>query len=143
MALHVRLDIPPIPQLLEAAAEGLVLTNVALFEMAHRRGVELPPLYQSGIVYRPEPAGREWWETAHDLLDVVPDRSGDCEDLAAYRAAELRYFEGEHARVVIVRTPRGSFHAVVEREDGSLEDPSRFCLAIETASNPRRHRWPS
>lgn len=141
MALHVRIDLPPVPQLIEAAAEGLVQTNVALFQMAHDRGVDLPPLYESGIVYRPEPTGREWWETAHDLLDVVPDRSGDCEDLAAYRAAELRFFDGEHAIVAIVTTPRGSFHAIVQREDGSYEDPSRFLLAIETA-NPRhsRHR---
>lgn len=137
MALHVRLDVPPIPRLIEAAAEGLVLTNVELFQMAHERGVDLPPLYESGIVYRPEPSGREWWETAHDLLDVVPDRSGDCEDLAAYRAAELRFFDGENARVVIVRTPRGSFHAIVEREDGSLEDPSRVVIGIE-AADPRR-----
>jgi hypothetical protein len=138
MALHVRLDIPPVPRLLEAAAEGLVETNVALFEMAHERGVDLPPLYDSGIVYRPEPPGREWWETARDLLDVVPDRSGDCEDLAAYRAAECRFYEDDHARVVIIRTPRGSFHAVVEHEDGELEDPSRIAYAIETA-NPH-HR---
>lgn len=141
MALHVRIDLPPVPQLIEAAAEGLVQTNVALFQMAHERGVDLPPLYESGIVYRPEPTGREWWETAHDLLDVVPDRSGDCEDLAAYRAAELRFFDGEHATVAIVTTPRGSFHAIVQREDGSLEDPSRFLLAIETSQpRQRRHR---
>lgn len=141
MALHVRIDLPPVPQLIEAAAEGLVQTNVALFAMAHARGVDLPPLYNSGIVYRPEPPGREWWETAHDLLDVVPDRSGDCEDLAAYRAAELRFFDGEPASVAIVTTPRGSFHAIVQRADGSFEDPSRLVLAIETANHrPFRYR---
>lgn len=140
MALHVRLDIPPVPRLLEAAAEGLVQTNVALMEMASEHGVELPPLYESGIVYRPEPSGREWWETAHDLLDVVPDRSGDCEDLAAYRAAELRFYHGEDARVAIVTTPRGSFHAIVEHEDGELEDPSRMVLAIENTNAPNRRR---
>lgn len=138
MALHVRMDVPPYPPFLEAAAEGLVLLNVAMFEFAADRGVELPSLYESGVVYRREPPGREWWETALDVLGVATQRSGDCEDLAAYRAAELRFYENEPARVCVVTTPRGSFHAIVERGDGSYEDPSRLALAIETANPYRR-----
>lgn len=136
MSLHVRMNIPPVPHLLEAAAEGLVLTNVALMEIAGEHGIELPPLYSSGIVYRKEPKGREWWETASDLLAMSTHRSGDCEDLAAYRAAELRYYEGDpDARVVVLPTPRGSFHAVVEHGDGYIEDPSRMVLAIEAGQS--------
>lgn len=132
MALHVRMNIPPIPALLEAGAEGLTLVNVELMRIAYARGLELPPLYESGIVYRKEPPGREWWETAADLLSIASHRSGDCEDLAAYRAAELRVFEGDpDARVVVLPTPRGSFHAVVKHGDGTLEDPSRMVIAIE------------
>lgn len=139
MALHVRMNIPPIPRLLEAAAEGLVLTNVALMEIAYERGLALPPLYQSGVVYRKEPPGREWWETAADLLSVASHRSGDCEDLAAYRAAELRVFDGDpDARVVVLPTSRGSFHAVVEHGDGAIEDPSRMVIAIEAGTFDER-----
>jgi hypothetical protein len=129
MALHVRINVPAFPSAIEAVAEGLVLLNMALMEYADERGVELPPLYETNVRYQREPRGREWWESAVDVLGVVADRSGDCEDLAAFRAAELRYYEGEDAaRVRIVRTRRGSFHAVVERADGSIEDPSRVLV---------------
>jgi hypothetical protein len=131
MALHVRIMCPPIPEAIEALAEGLVRLNVALMRFADEKGVELPPLYESGIKYRREPTGREWWESADDVVGLAAKKSGDCEDLAAYRAAELRYYEGEVARVAILRTSRGSFHAVVEREDGTLEDPSKILVEEE------------
>jgi len=134
--LHVRVNVPPIPAALEALAEGLVLLNVALFDEAERRGGEIPELYESNVVYRREPPGREWWETAIDAIGLASKRSGDCEDLASYRAAELRFYDGEPARVKIIRTRRGSFHAVVERGDGSIEDPSRIAVELE---RQRRH----
>jgi hypothetical protein len=133
MTLHVRIMCPPIPEAIEGVAEGLVRLNVALMRFADERGVSLPPLYESGIRYRREPRGREWWESAEDLLGVASKLSGDCEDLAAMRAAELRYWDGEPARVVIQRTARGTFHAVVERADGTIEDPSRILVEQERA----------
>lgn len=138
MALHVRIDVPPIPEAIEAVAEGLTRLNVALMRFADERGVELPPLYGSGMVYRREPRGREWWENAEDVASLSTKRSGDCEDLAAYRAAELRYWDGELARVAILRTARGTFHAVVLREDGTLEDPSRILHDEECARKGKR-----
>jgi hypothetical protein len=129
--IHVRVSVPPIPEALEALAEGLVLLDVFYMEHGIENGIELPPLYESGIVYRREPKGREWWESAADLLGVVQDRSGDCEDLAAFRAAELRVHEDEYAIVRVVPTTRGTFHAVVEREDGEIEDPSRILVMLE------------
>jgi hypothetical protein len=113
-----------------------------MFYLAHadERGVELPPLYDSGIVYRREPKGREWWESAADLLGIAADLEGDCEDLAAYRVAELRYYEDEDAIVRVVRTTRGTFHAVVEREDGDIEDPSRIAVILERRRNRRKAR---
>lgn len=137
MALHVRVHVPPIPEAIEALVEGLVRLNVVLMGYAEQRGVESPTLYESGITYRREPKGSEWWENASDVIGVVARRSGDCEDLAAYRAAELRYYDGEPARVRIVRTSR-AFHAVVERGDGSMEDPSRIALQLERQRKARR-----
>lgn len=138
--IHVRVNVPPIPEALEAVAEGLVLLDEFYLAHADERGIELPPLYQSGIVYRREPRGREWWESAADLLGIVADRSGDCEDLAAFRAAELRYFDGEDAIVRVVRTARGTFHAVVERGDGEIEDPSRILVWLERERNRHSNR---
>jgi hypothetical protein len=131
MTLHVRIECPPIPGAIEALAEGLVRLNVALMEHAAERGVEAPYLYDTDIRYRREPRGQEWWETADDIIGMVKKQSGDCEDLAAYHAAWLRAFAGELARVKIIRTARGTFHAVVEREDGSLDDPSRHQVERE------------
>lgn len=136
--LHVRVNVPPIPEALEALAEGLVLLNVFYMEHALDRGIELPALFESGIVYRREPKGREWWESSVDILGLVADRSGDCEDLAAYRAAELRVFEDEPAFVRVVRTSRGTFHAVVERGDGEIEDPSRILVELEHERTGKR-----
>lgn len=129
--LHVRINVPARPRALEALAEGLVRLNVWYITKAAERGVDLPALYDSGVVYRREPPGQEWWESAHDVLSFVTQRSGDCEDLAAYRAAELRYFEGVDAFVRVIRTKRGTFHAIVEYPDGTREDPSRELVNIE------------
>lgn len=133
MALHVRIDVPPIPECIEALAEGLVRLNVALMEHASVRGVDAPYLYDTDVRYRREPSGQEWWENADDILGVITKNSGDCEDLAAYHAAWLRAFDGEVARVKIIRTRRGTFHAVVEREDGSIDDPSEHQVLRERA----------
>lgn len=133
--LHVRVNVPPLPGAIEAMAEGLVLLNVWYFEVGIANGVELPPLYDSGIVYRREPAGREWWESAGDVRSMASSRSGDCEDLAAYRAAELRVFDGdEDAYVMVIRNRRGNFHAIVCHGDGTLEDPSRILYNQERAA---------
>src|SRR5207253_9225722 len=130
--------VPPIAEAIEAVAEGLVRLNVAMMRYADGNGVELPPLYESGITYRREPRGREWWESAEDVAALATRKSGDCEDLAAYRAAELRYWDGELATVAILKTARGTFHAVVRREDGTLEDPSRILHEQELARKGTR-----
>lgn len=140
MTLHVRIECPPIPGAIEALAEGLVRLNVALMEHAAERGVEAPYLYDTDVRYRREKRGEEWWETADDILGVIKKGSGDCEDLAAYHAAWLRAFDGELARVKIIRTARGTFHAVVEREDGSIDDPSRVQVENEMAQKKGRKR---
>lgn len=141
MALHVRVNVPPIREAIEAVAEGLVRLNVVLMEYGDRRGVELPELYRSGVVYRREGPGKEFWQSGLDVLGVASRRSGDCEDLAAYRVAELRYFEGEEdAYLEIERTRRGTYHAVVRRGAAGghrREDPSRICVELERARKRR------
>lgn len=126
--LTVGIDVPRTPETLEAVAEALTAVNFILMRALADNGLEVPPLYSTGVVYRREPPGREWWET---VLDVIRTGEGDCEDLSAFRAAELRYREGEPARVRIYRTPRRTYHAVVERADGTIEDPSRILVALE------------
>lgn len=140
MPIHARIQIPAHPGALEAVAEGLVRLNEWMFEHAESvGGIEMPPLYSTGVVYRRESRGQEWWESASDVLGVISERSGDCEDLASFRCAELRFYEGIPCHVKVVRTKRGSFHAVVQYDDdGSIEDPSRVLVALERARKANR-----
>ena len=128
-SLRVTLAAPATGAYLAALAEGLTGLNIALMRASAEGGAPLPLLYESGVVYRREPRGEERWLTAPELL---ARGAGDCEDLSAYRAAELRHLDGEPAVVEVIRNRRGSFHAVVRRADGALEDPSRILLALES-----------
>lgn len=102
------------PELIEALLEGVTVANHILLSRTR-----LPPLYRSGVVYRRE-KGTERWLL---IPQVLRAGSGDCEDLAAWRASELRLV-GVPARVALVKGRRARWHAVVLLPDGSIEDPS-------------------
>jgi len=122
--VSVHLDIDSDPQLLSAAIEGLVAAN---FVLMSRVPDAFPPLYQSGVVYRREERGHDDWLTADAVLHFG---YADCEDLAAYRAAELRR-DGIPAMGIVLPNKHGNFHAQVLLPDGTIEDPSRILLALE------------
>jgi hypothetical protein len=91
----------------------------------------LPPLYSSGVRYRPEPTRGSGVEYFDDPWTVLERGHGDCDDLVVYRAGEL-IAAGEPAGVVCqgaaqFTLPR--FHVAVRRADGSLEDPSKVLIA--------------
>jgi len=134
MPLVVTMRVPASIGAIECAAEGLTALNYKLMHTASVGGGGFPALYDSGIVYRREPIGSEAWQNATELLRTG---EGDCEDLAGYRAAELR-MQGEPAMVAIVLTRRGTYHAVVRHGDGTIEDPSKILLAIEEAGRTLR-----
>lgn len=113
--MRVYIDVPPTPRALKALSRGLVSLNRYLLNQG-----DFPPLYKSGVIYKAEPRGQEEWVRA-DKLYVK--KYGDCEDLSAVRAAELQNL-GEYATVDILPTGFRRFHAVVERGDGRIEDPS-------------------
>ena len=115
--LRVGFSLPASRAMISAALEGLTAANYVLLRSKH-----LPPLYRSGVRYRREQPGKEDWLTADQVL---AKGYGDCEDLAAWRAAELR-LNGIPARAVIRRTGAKKFHALVRWPDGSTEDPSRM-----------------
>lgn len=117
MKIEVR-DFPPNAATLAALLEGFVLLNVWM--LANHS--QLPALYRSGVRYQRE-RGTEIWKPAPR---VFSDRFGDCEDLAAWRAAELRAAGEEGARAIAIRIRSGSrvWHAVVQRATGDIEDPS-------------------
>ena len=101
--------------------EALIAANVAYL----RRHPETSALYASGVRYLEEPPDEEDWQ---DIPETLSRGTGDCEDLACWRIAELRVRDGEHAHPFLKCSARGDrvlYHVAVRRLDGSLEDPSR------------------
>lgn len=108
------LKIPTGADTFQAALEGLVRVNQLLMVKT-----PIPPLYNGKVRYQRE--AEETWRTAQE---VARSGFGDCEDLAAYRVAELRNKNIDPKASVGVRKSSCGFHAVVNRGDGTTEDPS-------------------
>lgn len=92
-----------------------------------RKVPNTPLLYASGVRYQQEPFGEEEWQ---DIPYTLKLGYGDCEDLAAWRVAELRVKFNERADPEVMGRvlPSGMalYHIRVRREDGSIEDPSKL-----------------
>lgn len=107
---------------LRAALEALCGLDLA-YLMRHPR---TPPLMAAGVRYQREARRASGFGRREDWLtipDVLRQGHGDCEDLACWRAAELRR-RGVAAAPMPIRTRIG-WHIVVARGDGTYEDPSR------------------
>jgi hypothetical protein len=100
----------------------------ALNEVYLRAHPQTPSIYEAGVYYQREgktPDGRqkEKWLTVPVML-LIRSRVGfDCEDLACWRAAELRV-RGIPA-IAFARPSSVGFHILVRYPDGRTEDPSR------------------
>lgn len=117
MPVRATIEIPSTSAAIQAAVTGL-----ALVSLSQMRARPLPPLYSGRVRYLREPARRERWQTA---AETAQRGVGDCEDLAAYRVAEL-WRQGEKgARVVVRRINPQLMHVYVARADGTKEDPSK------------------
>jgi hypothetical protein len=109
------------PDLLPSLLEGLVQANRVLLSSE-----PYPSVYESGVVYRPEGRGQESWRLANEILR---SGHGDCEDLVAWRVAELRN-QGANAWPDVLKSDQG-FHAIVSLENGGIEDPSMVLMPEE------------
>jgi hypothetical protein len=119
-ALSSSLEVPSSAGTYSAALEGLTGVN----EVLMRRDPSIPPLYSTGALWevRPGDPSELKWRYAPD---VAGEGWGDCQDLSAYRAAELRVSGVDpKAHVRVYPSGPNSYHAVVARGDGSVEDPS-------------------
>lgn len=84
-----------------------------------------PALYSAGVRYRREPSDSEVW---CDIPTILASGRGDCEDLACWRTAEVRFRRG----IKVKAEPQGRrskdgtlhYHIVVRWPDGLVEDPS-------------------
>lgn len=119
MRVQITLPVEATGRLVETALEGLA----GLATEQHRMMGGLPLLYTSGVRYSREAKGSEVWKLPSEVL---AGGEADCEDLAAYRVAELRSSGVDPAaKIIVIRTGPRTLHAVVRRGDGGIEDPSR------------------
>lgn len=97
---------------------GLCLTSLREIEAG-----DVPPnLYTAGVRYEREPRFREYWQSAQQTYQL---RKGDCEDLSIWLCAYRWHLGEDTARAVIRDVRPGLKHCVVQRADGSIEDPSK------------------
>lgn len=105
---------------LDAALEATTRLNEAMLEAG-----EVPPFHEAvgRVRWKPEPPGQEHFD--HAAL-VLGRGWGDCDDLAPWHAASLRVTgEDPDATAIVQRSGKKRWHAVVQRSDGSIDDPSR------------------
>jgi hypothetical protein len=75
------------------------------------------------VKWKPEPPGQEHFDHAGK---VIARKWGDCDDLAPWHAASLRTSgKDPEARAIAKRSGPHRWHAVVERGNGSIDDPSK------------------
>lgn len=107
---------------LDAALESVTRTAASQVKTG-----KVPPAageIKSGRVrWEPEPPGAEHF----DLPSTVIGRGwGDCDDLAPWHAGSLRATGRDPgARAIVKKSGPKRWHAIVQRSDGSIEDPSR------------------
>lgn len=113
---------PEKAEILRLLLEALVGVN----ELWLRRFPQTPRIYQSGVIYLREPSGRDDWQ---DIPECLYRRNADCEDLASWRVAELRAYEGIEAHPYVkgfeLQPGKTLYHIQVILPNGEIEDPSR------------------
>jgi hypothetical protein len=86
-----------------------------------RRNPNTPAMFASGVVYRTQPVGLERFLP---IPGVLAAGSGDCDQLASWRAAELRERYGIKALPEVVQMSQHLYHVFVRYPDGMAEDIS-------------------
>jgi len=107
---------------LQLMLSALTMINVDFLKV----NPSCPRLYDLGVRYEIEPAGREDWQ---DIPTTIRRKTGDCEDLSSHLAAELQVKDGIAAWPTFTWRMRPSgaylYHVLTRYPDGRIEDPSR------------------
>lgn len=122
---------------LDAALEAVTTLNEAMIKSG--AAPTFDQALRNGVKWKPEPPGAEHFDHA----GIVAERGwGDCDDLAPHHAATLRVKGIDPgARAIVVRSGPSMWHAVVQRSNGKIDDPSaaagmRSSHAISGAALP-------
>ncbi len=126
-----RFDRPTDDRIMRVMLETLIELNIInLIDFPH-----IPDLYEAAglisgepIYYRRKVPRGQMDDDWDDNIVVLTNGYADCEDVTAYRVAELRHKYRINARPHLTRKdyPDGGwlYHIRVELPDGTLEDPS-------------------
>lgn len=107
---------------LDAALEAVTRLNEGLLKDGAVPTAE--QAIKDGVRWKPEPYDSEHFDHAA----IVTRRGwGDCDDLAPYHAASLRHTgEDPEAKAIVRRSGAHRWHAIVQRANGDIDDPSRW-----------------
>lgn len=107
---------------LDAALEAVTRATTPL--VARKKVPLAAAAIRAGLVkWKPEPPGDEHFDLP---TTVLARKWGDCDDLAPWHAASLRAAGTDSgARAIVKKSGPNRWHAVVQRSDGSIDDPSR------------------
>jgi hypothetical protein len=101
--------------------EALIQADVSWIK-SHPQTVKL---YESSVVYEFDSRFPDAWK---DIPTILQDGQGDCEDLACWRAAEMKVAGIRGVRPLLRwrKNPSGgyTYHVLVRWPDGRVEDPS-------------------
>ncbi len=118
----VHAEIPGSETLLSANIRKVILA-IAECWSAQLREHPLPPLYKSGVFYRPEPEDNPC-EVFSDPYSTFLEGNGDCDDLVIWRLAEVMAAGGQAWPQAMRKIGTTRYHVAVRMGDGSEEDPS-------------------
>lgn len=116
MRIEFNLESVDVPQL-NVLVRALCALDV-VYLRAHPR---TPLLKKSGVRYQTQPRGCERFKTVPAVLAAG---SGDCDQLAPWRAAELRVRYGIKAMPEVRQMGPNLWHVYVRMPDGKVEDIS-------------------
>lgn len=117
MIIQYDLPSPACKQSLRIFVRALTAYN----QMWLAKHPDTPDLYASGVRYATQPVGMERFKTIPGVLEAG---NGDCDQLACWRAAELRVRHKVQALPEVIRISEGLWHVFVVMPDGTAEDVS-------------------
>ncbi len=118
--IEIRLIVPWNAAGIRCALAALTTVNRLILRTAAANGQPFPELYESGVRYKRQHGP----ERFRPIPEVYRRRGGDCDQLGAWRAAELRE-RGINAIAIPMQVNDHLYHVVVRYPDGRIEDPSK------------------
>ncbi|HBZ71781.1 MAG TPA: hypothetical protein DEP35_19460, partial [Deltaproteobacteria bacterium] len=121
--MRIRVSVPEeqvSPHVVNAALEAVTRLDEQLIKDG--KSPTASQLISAGAVWKPEPPGDECFDHGGTLAQRG---WGDCDDWAPLAAAEHRVKGTDPgAKAIVIPSGPNTYHAVVQRSDGMLEDPS-------------------